>query len=339
MELERFGLHRLVGVGLRIEIDVLNGRNLVIALMTRNSQEVVGDGTLKTTRRQLGLVGHLGIIMVEILGKLHLGLLQQFHITHARNHDTQLDGVVGLHFVLVQLGGNGVTAYATGESCRTLRQRVNLNGDARGLDLLLHLDVAGTTIEEGLEGINVAVLLHYNTFVGNAGNLQFTRRLGEYDVLLPSDSSVGFTVEVLDMKLLLLRQWYFAGIEALQIGHLTIQLGQSDECIHLIGQQDGFLFTNVLLGCRHLDEEVAAGNSTAGITDFSRIALLMTALLSTLLGLTAHLDVQFVGRYRLTACRHMSSRNSKRTVLFCREDIGIGDARRARRMAVDHLET
>ena len=339
MEFEGFGLHRLVGVGLRIKICVFNGRDLVIALMTWNSQEVVGDGTLKTTRRQLGLVGHLGIVMVEVLGELHLGLLQQFHVTDTRNHDTQFDGVVGLHFVLVQLGGNGVTAYTTGESCRTLRQRVNLNGDARSLDLLLHLDVAGTSIEEGLKGIDVAVLLYDDTFVGNAGDFQFACRLGEYDVLLPSDSPIGLSVEILDMELLLLRQWHFAGIKTLQVGHLTIQLGQSDERIDFVGQQDGFLFTNVLFGCSHLDEEVAAGNSTAGITDFSRTALLMTALLSTLLGLTAHLDVQFVGRYRLTACRHMSSRNSKRTVLFCREDIGIGDARRARRMAVDHLET
>ena len=305
MELERFGLHRLVGVGLRVEIDVLNGRDLVIALMTGNSQEVVGDGTLKTTRRQLGLVGHLRIVMVEVLGELHLRLLQQFHVTHARNYDTQLDGVVGLHFVLVQLGGNGVAAYTTGEPCRTLRQRVNLNGDARGLDLLLHLDVAGTTIEEGLEGINIAVLLHDNTFVGNAGNFQFACRLGEYDVLLPSDSPIGLSVEILDMELLLLRQWHFTGIEALQVGHLTIQLSQSDECIDFVGQQDGFLFANVLLGCRHLDEEVAAGNSTAGITDFSRTALLMTALLSALLSLTAYLDVQFVGRYRLTTSRDM----------------------------------
>ena len=228
--------------------------------MTRYGQEVVNDRSLESLGSQLRLIGHLCIIVVEVLGELHLGLLQQFHVTHATYHHAHLHGVVGLHLGLVECGRNRVLAYSTREARRALGQRIDLNGDAGSLDFLLHLHIARTSVEESLEGIDVTVLLHDNTLVGNAWNLEFSRHLREHDILLPCHRAVGLAIQRLDVELLLLRQRHLAGIETLQVSHLTIQLGQSYQRVHLISQQDGLLLADMLLRGSHLDKQVAARN-------------------------------------------------------------------------------
>ena len=96
------------------------------------------------------------------------------------------------------------------------------------------------------------------------------------------------------MELLLLWQGDFAGVETLQIGHLTIELGQSDQRVHLIGQQDGLLLTDMLFRSCYLDEQVTARNSGSCGTHLSGTALWVLALCPTLLSLSANLDMQLV---------------------------------------------
>ena len=125
-----------------VEIDILDRWNLELASMTRHSQEVVDNGTLKTVGGQLALVSHLGIVLVEVLGELDLRLLQQLHVTHTTDDDTQLDRIVGLDIGMVNLGRDIEGAYTTREVGRTCRQRVDINRDARCNNLLLDLDIA-----------------------------------------------------------------------------------------------------------------------------------------------------------------------------------------------------
>ena len=195
MEREGLCLDSLVLVGLGIEVDILDGRNLEVTLMARHGQEVVDDRTLQTAGRQLGLVGDLGIVVVEVLGELDVGLLEQFHVTHAADDDTQLDGVVGLDFGLVELGRDVIMAYAARKVGGTFRQRIDFDSNARCLDFLLDLDISRTAVEERLEGVDVAVLLDDDALVGNARNLELSRHLWEHDELLPSDGLVILAVD------------------------------------------------------------------------------------------------------------------------------------------------
>ena len=101
---EGLGLDGLVGIGLQVEVGIGNGGYLEGALMARHGEEVIDDRPLQPLGGEPRLVGHLGIVAVEVLGKLDNGLLQQFHITHATHRDAQLHRVVGFHLALLQLG-------------------------------------------------------------------------------------------------------------------------------------------------------------------------------------------------------------------------------------------
>ena len=197
--------------------------------------------------------------------------------------------------------------------------------------MLLHLNIARAAIEKSLEGIDVAVLLNDNTIIGDSRNLQLTRSLREHDILLPRDGTVLATIEGLNLKTLLLRQRNLTGVETLQVGHLTTQLGQSDKSIYLISQQDGLLFTDVLLGGTNMNEEVTARDSTACRTQLTIAPTLLTTLLATalLLGLTTDLDTYLIRGNGLAIDSTMSRRNGKRTIFRSNHNIGIGDGRRA----------
>ena len=307
--------------------------------MTGNSQEVVDDAALQSLRREACLVGDLRIVMVEVLGELHLGLFQQLHVAHTTDDDAQLDGVVGLDLGLVEGGGNIVFSHTAREIGRTLGQRIDLDSDAGSLDLLLHLDIAGTSVEEGLEGVDVPVLLDDDALVGDAGYLQLSCSLREHDVLLPGNRAIGFAIDRLDMHLLLLRQRHLTGIETLQVGHLTVELGETDQRIDLIGQQDRFLFADMLLGGRHLDEEVGTGDSTScrPYLAVSTLLLLLTSTLTIALGLARDPDLHLVGMDGLAINHNLCRGNGKRALLSGNNGIGIGDGRRTRHVAVDHL--
>ena len=195
---------------------------------------------------------------------------------------------------MVKGSRNAIGAHTTREIGRALGQGIYLNSNAGSLDLLLNLNIARTTVEKCLERVNIAVLLYNNTLVGNARDLEFSRSLGEHHILLPGYGTIGFAIQRFYMELLLLWQGDFAGVETLQIGHLTIELGQSDQRVHLIGQQDGLLLTDMLFRSCYLDEQVTARNSGSCGTHLSGTALWVLTLCPTLLSLSAYLDMQLV---------------------------------------------
>ena len=226
--------------------------------MAGYGEEVVNHGAFQPVGRQLRLVGELGIVLVEVLGELHHRLLDELQVAHAADDDTQLDSIVGLHFRIVELGADIEVPYPTREVGRTLWQRVNLYFHTWSLYLLLHLDIAGAAVEEGLEGVDVAVLLHDDAVERQGRNLQLTRYLGEHDVLRPRHRAVGTTVDGLYLEALLLGQRHFLRMESIQVGHLSLQLCQLHQRIYLVGQQHGLLLIDALLVGTDLDEQVGA---------------------------------------------------------------------------------
>ena len=103
IQLERLCLDGLVGIGANIIIGELHRRNGVLSLVARNSKEVIDHVSLYTISRQLGLVGHLRIIFVEVLGEVHHGLLDELQVTNTAYHYTDSDRIIGLDLGLVEL--------------------------------------------------------------------------------------------------------------------------------------------------------------------------------------------------------------------------------------------
>ena len=281
IECETLGGKCLVLTLVDVVVNVFDGRNLELAGMTWNSQEVVDDGALKTVGGELALVSHLGIVFVKIFGELNIGLFQQLHIAQATDDDSQFDRIVGLHLGLVNLGRNIETANTAREVGRTGRQRINIDGDARGLDLFLHLNISGTAIEESLKGVDITVLLNYDTIERNAGNLQLAGLLREHDILAPRHSLVRTAIQHLDRETLLIGKRYLASIKVLQVRHLTTQVGQSDKRVHLISQKNGLLLDDTTLRGADLDEQVATGNRRTSRTQLIGRTLRLTALAVT----------------------------------------------------------
>ena len=266
IEGERLRLHGLVAGRLRVVVGEADGGNLELAGMTGHSQEVVNHGALEAVDGQLALVRQLGVVLVEVVGEVDRRLLDELQVTRTADDDTQRHRVVGLHLGLRQLGRDAELTHSTREVGRTLRQRVDLNIDARRLYLLLHLDVARAAVEERLEGVYVAVLLHDDAVERDAGNGQFTRNLREHDILAPRHRTVRTAVDGLNLEALLLGQLYLLRVEALKVGHLALQLRQVDERIDLIGQEYGLLLVNAAFVGADLDEKVAARDVAAGGT-------------------------------------------------------------------------
>ena len=146
--------------------------------------------------------------------------------------------------------------YAAREACRPLRQGNHLDINSRGDDLLLHLDIAGATVEECLERIDVTILLDDDALEGDAGDLKLTCHLGEHHILAPCGSPIRTSVEGLNREALLRGQAHLLSVEALQVGHITTQTGQSNKGVDLIGKKNRFLFIDAFLVGTDLDEEV-----------------------------------------------------------------------------------
>ena len=226
--------------------------------MAGYGEEVVNHGAFQPVGRQLRLVSELGIVLVEVLGELHHGLLDELQVAHAADDDTQLDGVVGLHLGIVELGADVEVAYPTREVGRTLWQRVHLYLHPWSLYLFLHFHIAGAAVEEGLEGVDVAVLLDDDAVERQGRNLQLTRYLWEHDVLRPRYRAVGTAVDGLYLEALLLGQRHFLRVESVQVGHLALQLGKFHQRVHLVGQQHRLLLVDALLVGTDLDKQVGA---------------------------------------------------------------------------------
>ena len=214
IQLERLCLDGLVGIGIDIIIGELHRRNGVFTLVARHGEEVVYHVSLHPIGRELGLVRYLRIIFVEVLGEVHHGLLDQFQVTHAAHNNTHGNGIIGFHLGLVQLGRDIELTHTAREVVRTLGQRIHMDLQARGLDAPLHLHIPAATIEEGLEGIDVAVLLDDRSVEGDARDLEIACHLRVHHILTPGDTAVVTTVHVLNVERLLLRHLHLLRVEA-----------------------------------------------------------------------------------------------------------------------------
>ena len=224
--------------------------------MTGHDEEVVDLRAFEAVGGQLRLVGNLRIVLVEVLGDVDNGLLDELEVTHTTDDDAQRDGVIGLRSGLIELGRDIELSHSTREVGRALRQGIDLDLDARCHNLLLDLDIARAAVEEGLKGIDIAVLLHDDTLEGDRGDMELSRHLREHDVLAPGTCAVRTSVDGLYREALLLREIHLLRVEALQVGHVATELGQRYEGVDLIGEQDRLLFVNALLVGTDLDEEV-----------------------------------------------------------------------------------
>ena len=121
IESEALALYSLVFLCLSIEIDELDGRNLIFALMTGNSKDIVDHRALQTIGSELGLIGDLSIILVEVLGESHLRLFYEFEVASTTDDYPESDRVIGLYTRLIQLSGDTELTHSTRERSRALR--------------------------------------------------------------------------------------------------------------------------------------------------------------------------------------------------------------------------
>ena len=262
-------------IQLGVVIGELYGRNGELALIARHSQEVIDHVAFHAIGCEFGLVCHLGVVLIKVLGEVDDGQLQQFQVARTANDDAQGDGIAGLHRLFVELGRDVEPPHSTREAGRLVRQGIHLNGDSRSDDALLHLHIARTAIEEGLHGVDGAVLLHHDAAVGDGWYLEFTRHLGIHHILAPGDGLIVLASHAFQVEALLLGQWHLLHVEARQIGHLALELGQIDGGIDLIGQQHRFLLVHALLVGADLDEELVAIDRRASLLHGRTVALMV----------------------------------------------------------------
>ena len=239
--------------------------------MTRYHKNIIDHRTFNTIGGQLRLIRDLRLVLIKVLGEVHHRLLNQFQVTRTTDNDTHGNWIIGLHLCLVKLGRYGKRSNTTREIGRTLRQRIHLNLYAWCLNLLFHLNITRTTIEESFKRIDIPVLLYHNTFKRDARDLQLARHLRKHHILTPCGSLIRTPIEGLYGETLLLRQIHFLGIETLQVGHITTQACQSYQRIYLICQQDRFLLVHTFLIGTHLDKEIRTGDLATCIPDLTVI--------------------------------------------------------------------
>ena len=103
IDLKGLRLQGLVGIGRRIIIGKLHGRNLILTLISRNHQEVVNHVALHAIGGQLGLIRNLGVVLIEILGEVHYRLLDELQVAGSTHHHAERHRIVGLNLGLVEL--------------------------------------------------------------------------------------------------------------------------------------------------------------------------------------------------------------------------------------------
>ena len=338
VEGEALCAHCLIGVGVCVVVDELHGRYLILSGMTRHGHDIIYHVALNAIGCQFGLVGHFRTVCVEVLGEVYRRLLYQLQVATSTHHHAQVYRVVGLHARLVELGGNAELPHSTREARRTCWQRVNLYCKAWSLYLLLHLDISRPSVEERLKGVDVAILLHDDAVECYAWYLKFARYLREHHILAPCNRPVRTPIVILHLEALLLRQLYLLGVKSLQVGHLTVELGQIDKRVYLICEQYRLLFMHTLLVGANLDEKVCARYARPCGTHLL-LAALLAASVAAAAGRSAHVYLQCVGSHRLAPNRYARGRNGERAALVGAQYKGVCYGRRRAGVAVDNLET
>ena len=110
--------------------------------MARHSHEVVNHASLDAVGSNLRLVGDLGVIFVEVLWELHYRFLDELQVASSAYDDTERYGVVCLHLSFVYLSRDAEPPHSTREIGWSCGQRVNLKGESRSNNFLLHLYIA-----------------------------------------------------------------------------------------------------------------------------------------------------------------------------------------------------
>ena len=325
LQLKSLRLHRPIGIGRGVVVHELDRRNGVVALIAGNRQEVIHHIAFHTVGRQTCLIGHLCIIRVEILREGDDRLFDELQVTISANDHAQRDRVAGIHFRLVDLGRDIQAPHSTREILRARGQRVNLYRQARRNDVAFHLHIAGTAVEESLERIDIPVLLDDDALESDTWNLQLSRHLRIHHILAPGHTAIRAAVHLFHMEALLLRQRNLLRVEARQIGHLTIQLRQVNQCINLIGEQDRLLFVNAPLVRTHLDEQVVAGNLRTRCTHLRFLILMHVGSAIALPCCARHNNLRRSRGNGLSSHHSLGSRDVERTALQRVEGIGVGD--------------
>ena len=110
-------------------------------MVARNGEEIVNHIALNTVLREFGLVGDLCVILIEVLRKIDDRLLDELKVAYTTHNDTYRYRVVGLYLALVYLRAYIELTHTARKVCRTLRQRVYLDGQSRSLYCALNLDI------------------------------------------------------------------------------------------------------------------------------------------------------------------------------------------------------
>ena len=88
VNLKALCLYGLVGIGRGIIICELYRRNGIVALIARNSQNVVHHVSLQAISGKLGLVRNLRVVLVPVFRELHLWLLDKFQVASTTNNNS-----------------------------------------------------------------------------------------------------------------------------------------------------------------------------------------------------------------------------------------------------------
>ena len=203
----------------------------------------------------------------------------------------------------------------------------------------MHLHITRAAIEESLDGVDIAVLLNHDTLEGDGRNLELARHLRIHDVLTPGDTTVRTAVDDLGVKHFLLWLWYLLRVEALQIGHLAVELGKVDLCIDLIGKEHRLLLVHTLLVGSDLDEEVVARDGRTRLTHARLIGIIVVhpGCSARVVSMARDGDLDRMGCKLLAINQCMRGTDGVSSSLACIERVGDGERGRRAGVAVDHL--
>ena len=185
----------------------------------------------------------------------------------------------------------------------------------------MNLNITGTSIKESFHRINITVLLDNDPLEIDGRYFQLSCHLWIHDVLTPGHAFVWSAVDHLCMELLLLRKRNFLSMKTFQIRHLTLQLGKFNQSINLISQQDRFLFCDMFLVGRNLDEEVATRNAGTSLSHMRLIIIISSMHLGRTIRITGSLsgniNLNSAGCQFLSPYKDLGRTDGENTILRC----------------------
>ena len=242
----RFGTQGFVALALDVEVRELYGRDFERTGKAGNGGVLYRAGSAHPTGRSLHIHIDLGVVGVEIVGQLQLGVLQVFQVARSLDGQFQGNGLVGLDVGRADGTAQREVAYPTHERGRfTAGQRHHLDrsgiGAYRPAYPLRHPHGTKGTVDQ-LIGFYLKVEL-----AGRDGNL--ARTLREEQALFQHGYLVVYAVVVLQTERGVLRQVNILYHKAFERGE-TVILGLYARSlrVQLDGGQHGLLLIYPALG-------------------------------------------------------------------------------------------